>query len=1710
MTASPEYPLIHPRFLITGQKDTGGMGVVYRATDRLTSGTVILKTVSRETSPKEMSDQLIREFLWLHELRHPSVPEVYDLFAGSGNTVFYTMEWIDGQSLDKVIKDKLPLSETEFFSLLFQLLLILDYMNRKNVVHRDIKPSNIMIRGLSEETGNSRPEIIIIDFGLAFRASDQTPSAEQAALSGTIQYSAPEVIKKAPFDQRSDLYSLGVVLYEWMSGVNPFDAEELIEVVVNHLEKKIDTLTPCYGFIPEVIIPVVLKCLNKNPEHRYQNTGEIFRDLFKSDVIRDRWDSFQRDRAFFLNESYFDHDQVLIRQTERISAVSASANNLLERILIRGVPSSGKTALLHELKIRAEASGFITAGISAQIPAKPLENMERLVSQIHFLCSDPDESRNFVPLRLFQSEDAEQEIIEYLYRISGRHSLWMWIIDSEHLLSDQERELLQNFYARMKSHPNTRFMAIHSILRDGPFSNLDHGKTEDPGLSPIRSSAIAGFIRHLLFLYPYDEEFIDFASKRSDGNPFLIRETVRFCLLEKHLCFDGFQYRFQRPDLESLPDSVQSFMIRKLDFLPDYDLRLLRHLSLYDGSWTIQEITGTTGDPAVLQRLNLLSRSGFVIEKGLSYQVQNSYLRMHLYGSIRNEERILLHRKLADYYQSFDQELFLEKISFHLMGGGKTGEALPFLTRLGERYKEEKKYLRALEQLETAYTILKAGTGPEKNIELLAEIISLCDKTANRKKQLDYLNVLKRCAEQNRNPQHLIEYESLFGNYLESISSYDQMERHLRTAIQIADEHQFREKTSSLHRMLGKSYYQRARWQDALVSYQRALSELPAASDSKTHTEILNSIGTVYGTLRKWDLAMNVFRQVLDSASRNGDEKSKLNALINLGFLAHLNNDEKTALDFYSQAREAAEPFRNRKYEQRLYQYMGISYRFVKKFEKALEYLEQSARISSELNDTQTLGKSLSEQAVIYHQLGNYEESVRYMQKAILTAKNLDNQKDLSVRKLRFAEILLDSGNLTDSAEYFYQAKPFTDEYGDEEWKVYSFWIGIRLLREKALSDKTGMSDLSQKDRFEPFIKICQKNRFDSLLVLLYGLMADLARDSGNLTEALDYSSKAIKQMEKTGHFEFDESGIYYRHFQIQKDMGVSRRETGIVLLKAYEQTAEAEKSFTRSALKEGYHFKHIVKTIREEYRMFFSEELQFRQESFGVLFDIVRSINSVLEPDDLFEVIMDEAIRHSGADRGLILIPDENRDTFDVKTARHIEPSDMKDVTQISLSIVREVYTSGKPVVTADAQTDDRFRERQSVLAYHIRSIMCVPLKIRNKIAGAVYVDKQFDANYFTESNVQFLESFAHLAAIAIENARLYRNLRDEKDSLQKENIDLRHLVREKYMTHNIVGRSKPMADVFRMIDMAAASGAPVIIEGESGTGKELAAKAIHFNSPRKDKPFVTVDCGSLTESLLETELFGYKKGAFTGAVTDKKGLFEEADGGTLFLDEISNTSLNFQSKLLRVIQESEIRRVGDSRTRKIDVRIITATNRSLNQEVQQNRFREDLFYRLNVLRIYLPPLRERHEDIPLLIHFFIQRYNTIHNKNVETLSQDLLTVLTGHSWPGNIRELDNLMNRMVLFSKDRILLSDDLPDEMKSFIPRNKSKKENIGIPQDKDGIPFGSITEMEQYLFSVEKDYFTRILESADGNKSKAAEILAIKRTTLNDRLKKLGLL
>lgn len=501
--------------------------------------------------------------------------------------------------------------------------------------------------------------------------------------------------------------------------------------------------------------------------------------------------------------------------------------------------------------------------------------------------------------------------------------------------------------------------------------------------------------------------------------------------------------------------------------------------------------------------------------------------------------------------------------------------------------------------------------------------------------------------------------------------------------------------------------------------------------------------------------------------------------------------------------------------------------------------------------------------------------------------------------------------------------------------------------------------------------------------------------------------------------------------------------------------------------------------------------------EQFSLLFDLSRSFNSLIDLDELLPYIATQTRTLLQAESCAIFLLDAPRQEMYfavVSDAISSVEHRLKDIRfPVAQGIAGWVVQHGQPALVLDVTRDKRFYKGVDQRSgARTRDLLYVPLHTRNGVIGAIGMrNKQTDR--FTEEDLSFLDALGGSIAIAIENAHFYQQARQAEAQLKAEVATLhREIAHHQRFTEIVGSLSGPMGKVFSLMETAIPLDLAVLIEGETGTGKELVARAIHYNGPRKQRPFVAVNCSALPEDLLESELFGHKRGAFTNALTDKLGLFEVANGGTLFLDEIGDTSPAMQAKLLRALQEGEFRRVGETHVRRVHVRIISATNRELLREIRHNRFRSDLYWRINQFPIMLPPLRERREDIPLLISRYIEQHKKRQEKDIQGMTLETLALLTHYEWPGNIRELESELARAVALTPTGALIpATALSDRLHN--------QQSLHVPLSANG------HSLKQARAAFEREYIAEILRHQQGNAVKTAKVLGMSRQMLQKKIK-----
>jgi len=493
------------------------------------------------------------------------------------------------------------------------------------------------------------------------------------------------------------------------------------------------------------------------------------------------------------------------------------------------------------------------------------------------------------------------------------------------------------------------------------------------------------------------------------------------------------------------------------------------------------------------------------------------------------------------------------------------------------------------------------------------------------------------------------------------------------------------------------------------------------------------------------------------------------------------------------------------------------------------------------------------------------------------------------------------------------------------------------------------------------------------------------------------------------------------------------------------------------------------------------------------LLADVAKAFAMSLNLEATLESILKSMDSFLKLERGLITLLDPLSEMIDIKVAHGIDEESKKNVTyRVGEGITGLVVQTGKEVVVPDIRLDPRFLAKtgqRKIPKGQKICFICVPIKLEGITIGAISVDKKVKTGEDFDSHVRLLEVIATLIAQAV---KLNKTIESNKKELLSENERLLRELKTKFKVQNMVGTSNAIQEVYRLILQVANSNATVLIRGESGTGKDLVAHAIHYNSHRSDKPFVKVNCTALPDTLLESELFGHEKGAFTGAIQNRIGRLEEANGGTLFLDEIGDFSPTIQVKLLRILQEKEFQRVGSNMTLKTDVRIIAATNRNLEQLVRENLFRSDFYYRINVFPIYIPPLRERRDDLLLLADHFIETLSQKLGKKIRRISTTAINMMLAYHWPGNVRELENCIEHAILLTDDGVIHGYHLPPTLQ--------------IPTHQEMAPQGTLKARVGLL---ERDMIIDSLKRYSGRISCVARELGITERMLRYKILKLNI-
>ena len=870
--------------------------------------------------------------------------------------------------------------------------------------------------------------------------------------------------------------------------------------------------------------------------------------------------------------------------------------------------------------------------------------------------------------------------------------------------------------------------------------------------------------------------------------------------------------------------------------------------------------------------------------------------------------------------------------------------------------------------------------------------------------------------------------------------------------------------------------------------YNRALELLEEAKvllpDDRNDLKarILWNEGGIHSVLQHGEIAEEYILKALRLYRELGDLNGEIQALNSLAYLCDVSGRHKEAADYVrqyikKQQKRDADAHNQTDVQRSEGQLALIEFRF----EIARLHLEEVLRTSQQVGFEHHRIGTLNLLARVYFYLGECDLAEAVCNEAIGEWQKRGVIYLEAANFLWLGELALECGDFAEALEY---AEISSERFLETPRKDYIYRAyAIAATAAARMGDTEAALEWAEKAS-EGVLQT--SGMYTGILPLVYCGIGVALSKAGRIVEAEEAFEQAIECRRESKGDHWARALLMAGEFYIERDdvtrakahLEAAKQAFGEMEMSYFQEKAQVllnqlsrdEDGRGRDAIS---NFKVSVGTLSVD--------------RWNLLYDMSQELTTEHDVKVLLDRTLGNVLAVYSAERVIVAIKNDTPKDFVVDVVRH-HNLESNDAEELSGGIIRRVIETNEPVLSIDAQIDDRLNRYQSVMDYNIRSVLCVPLfHVKEGVIGALYVDHRGMENAFSEADQTFLQVFANLVGVALVNARMYEQLEERAQYLQQE-------VERRYQLGDMVGQSDAMQAIYQLIERAAKSDIPVLVQGETGTGKELAARAIHYNSRRKDRRFLSENCAALSPELLQSELFGHKKGAFTGAAEDHKGIFEAANGGTVFLDEIGDAPPQLQRSLLRVLQEGEIRRVGETEDRAVDVRIIAATNRDLKQEVENGSFREDLYYRLHVIQIDMPPLREHIEDVPVLAEHLLIRAKEEANKSVGGLTVGAIRVLTSYDWPGNVRELKNEIRLAVALAEEDGAITSDLFSEAVGHTVSDVSA-EYQGRLQDR----------MQEY----EKRLIRDALEKYEGNIKRTAEELGLVRASLYRKMNRLGL-
>ncbi len=892
---------------------------------------------------------------------------------------------------------------------------------------------------------------------------------------------------------------------------------------------------------------------------------------------------------------------------------------------------------------------------------------------------------------------------------------------------------------------------------------------------------------------------------------------------------------------------------------------------------------------------------------------------------------------------------------------------------------------------------------------------------------------------------------------------------------------------------LGSASFQRGDWQAAEKHLLEAIEKAKKSSRPELIRRSLSSLAATYWKTGRWSESEEIERECLKEAEVSKDLWGLTASLTNLAIIWCGRGDFTSARPHFERALEIHRRLGSPSGQASAHMNLGFCDEVLGNWDESETNYRLMLDLLGEDPVTRPVIEGKAALANLIRKRGDLSRAEKLLSEALSLARGIGDRDLLSA-------VLYPAALVAKDREEYEEARRQLDEV-ISEMEASGTKGGLTRVLQSSADLALMMKDLARAEKdIQKGQEIAQElgDHYDQARFKV--LEGRRIHTSSALEEAERLFEEGIKQISEMGA-QYDLGRAYH-------EWGVRTRERP----RAQSRLASAARIFeSLGARRDLERTRGVLERISASAQIEAILAPASREGVIG-LYEVSRIVNSTRDLSAVLEDTVDLALKRLNAERGMILLNDQVTSRLSIRVARNLKTGKEEEAETISHSVVQKVVKEGKSILAADARVDPRFLGRESILAHSIVSFLCVPLRVKDRISGAIYIDHRGAPRLFSEGDRAFLEAFADMAAVAIENARLYEELIEARLRLSVENESLKANLTRGWSLEALIGTSDMARRVKTALPRAAAGTGTVLIRGESGTGKNLVARILHALSPRSQGAFIQFNCAALPDSLAESELFGHEKGAFTGADRRKPGRFELAQGGTIFLDEIGKTTLAIQAKLLRVVEDKEFERVGGTQTLKTDAKILAATNLDLENAIQRGEFREDLFYRLNVVPIELPPLRKRADDLPSLVQHFVTKLSRDLGTDPRRLDTSVLDLFARYPWPGNIRELEATIHRALVLTPGDVLTAKDFPWILESPLiaregttPAGGAAKSAIALDPS---TPIDAET-FERVLDGVEKELIERALAESRGRIRDAARRIGLARNTLKAKMSKYGL-